>query len=75
MTKEQIAGILEQIATLLELKDQNSFDPADLVSTYRRGAAIDRVAGEDRSWTRFCFNSGEQEAKGQDERVTSLRSL
>jgi len=30
MTKEQIAGILEQIATLLELKGQNSFDPADL---------------------------------------------
>jgi hypothetical protein len=57
MTKEQIAGILEQIATLLELKGQNSFDPADLpifqtmVSTYRRGAAIGRVARRARSWT------------------------
>ena len=80
MTKEQIAGSLEQIATLLELKDQNSFDPADLpifqtiVSTYRRGAAIGRVAREARSWT-DSVPTGRAGGKGHDEQTTSLRSL
>ncbi len=74
MTKEQIAGILEQIATLLELKGQNSFDPADLpifqtmVSTYRRGAAIGRVSLGRPDHGQILFQLEEQEAKGKTRR-------